>query len=84
MKMRLLDVGFGYSTFINADKVTAIAAPESAPIKRLVSEAKDKGLAVDATYGRKTRSVIIMDSDQIILSPLKPETVVSRASGENT
>ena len=80
--MKLLNIGFG--NMVNASRLTAIVSPESAPIKRLVQEARDKGALIDATYGRKTRAVLIMDSDHVVLSALQPETVAGRMEGDTT
>lgn len=66
---------------VSAGRLIAIVSPESAPIKRMVQEARDRGVLVDATYGRRTRAVLITDSDHIILSALQPETVASRLGG---
>ena len=74
--MQLVNIGFG--NIVSANRIIAIVSPESAPIKRMVQEAKDKGTATDATYGRRTRAVVITDSDHLILSALQPETVASR------
>ena len=74
--MQLVNIGFG--NIVSADRIVAIVSPESAPIKRMVQEAKDNGNAVDATYGRRTRAVLIMDSGHIILSAVQPETVGGR------
>ena len=74
--MQLINIGFG--NIVSANRIIAIISPESAPIKRIVQEAKDKGNAVDATYGRRTRAVIIMDSGHVILSAVQPETVAAR------
>ena len=74
--MQLINIGFG--NIVSANRIIAIISPESAPIKRMVQEAKDKGTAIDATYGRRTRAVVITDSDHLILSALQPETVASR------
>ena len=74
--MQLVNIGFG--NIVTANRIIAIVSPESAPIKRMVQEAKDKGTAIDATYGRRTRAVVITDSDHLILSALQPETVASR------
>ena len=74
--MQLVNIGFG--NIVSANRIIAIVRPESAPIKRMVQEAKDKGTAIDATYGRRTRAVVITDSDHLILSALQPETVASR------
>ena len=78
--MRLINIGFG--NMVNAGKLIAIVSPESAPIKRIVQEARDKGSLIDATYGRRTRAVIIMDSDHVVLSAVQPETVANRLSDE--
>lgn len=74
--MKLLDIGYG--NMVQAEKIMAIVSPDSAPVKRIIQESKDKSMCIDATYGRKTRSVIIMDSDHVVLSALQPETVASR------
>ena len=74
--MQLVNIGFG--NIVSANRIIAIVSPESAPIKRMVQEAKDKGTAIDATYGRRTRAVVITDSDHLILSALQPETEASR------
>ncbi len=74
--MQLINIGFG--NIVSASRIIAIVSPESAPIKRIVQEAKDSGQAVDATYGRRTRAVLIMDSGHIILSAVQPETVAGR------
>lgn len=74
--MQLVNIGFG--NIVSAERIVAIVSPESAPIKRMVQEAKDNKTAVDATYGRRTRAVLIMDSGHIILSAVQPETVGSR------
>ncbi|MFA9378583.1 MAG: DUF370 domain-containing protein [Lachnotalea sp.] len=76
----LINVGFG--NVINTKKIVAIINPEAAPIKRLVQNAKDKGLTVDATQGRRTRSVIITEDDYIILSALQPETIAGRFNND--
>lgn len=78
--MKLINIGFG--NMINAGRLITIVSPESAPIKRIIQEAKDKGLLIDATYGRRTRAVIIMDSDHVILSAVQPETVAGRIGGD--
>lgn len=74
--MKLINIGFG--NIISADRMVAIVSPDSAPIKRMVQEAKDNKTAIDATYGRRTRAVIIMDSGHVVLSAVQPETVASR------
>ena len=74
--MQLINIGFG--NIVSANRIISIVSPESAPIKRLVQEAKDSKMAIDATYGRRTRAFIIMDSGHIILSAVQPETVAGR------
>ena len=76
MSIQLLNIGFG--NMVSANRVMAIISPESAPIKRMVQDARDKGLLIDATYGRKTRAVLVTDSGQIVLSAIQPETVAHR------
>ena len=76
MSIQLLNIGFG--NMVSANRVLAIIIPESALIKRMVQDARDKGLLIDATYGRKTRAVLVMDSGQIVLSAIQPETVAHR------
>lgn len=78
--MRLINIGFG--NMVSASRLIAIVSPESAPIKRMVQEARERGVLVDATYGRRTRAVLIMDSDHVVLSALQPETVAARFAGE--
>lgn len=75
--MKLINIGFG--NMVSSSRVICIVSPESAPIKRIIQEAKDKGTLIDATYGRRTRAVIIMDSDHVVLSAIQPETVAGRA-----
>ena len=74
--MQLINIGFG--NIVSANRIISIVSPESAPIKRLVQEAKDSKMAIDATYGRKTRAVIIMDSGHVVLSAIQPETIAGR------
>ncbi|MFV0353176.1 MAG: extracellular matrix/biofilm regulator RemA [Oscillospiraceae bacterium] len=74
--MRLINIGFG--NMVNASRLVAIVSPDSAPIKRIMQEARDKGMLVDATYGRRTRAVLLTDSDHVILSAVQPETVANR------
>lgn len=76
--MQLINIGFG--NMISASKLVAIVSPESAPIKRVIQDSRDKGTLIDATYGRKTRAVAIMDSGHVILSAVQPETVGSRVN----
>ena len=77
---RLIHVGFGNS--VNTDKMIAIVTPDSAPVKRLVQKARESGTAVDATQGRKTKAVLVMENGQIVLSALLPETIAGRAQVE--
>ncbi|NLJ88117.1 MAG: DUF370 domain-containing protein [Epulopiscium sp.] len=81
MGIKLINIGFG--NIVSANRIISIVSPESAPIKRIIQEARDRGMLIDATYGRRTRAVIIMDSDHIILSAVQPETVANRLSSKN-
>ena len=74
--MKLINIGFG--NMVAANRLVAIVSPESAPIKRIIQDARESGSLIDATYGRRTRAVIITDSDHIILSAVQPETVANR------
>ncbi|MCY1714306.1 DUF370 domain-containing protein [Caproiciproducens galactitolivorans] len=74
--MKLINIGFG--NMVSANRLVAIVSPESAPIKRVIQDAKERGTLIDATYGRRTRAVIITDSDHVILSAVQPETVANR------
>ena len=76
--MQLINIGFG--NIVSSDRIIAIVSPESAPIKRLVQDAKDTGRAIDATCGRRTRAVIVMDSNHVVLSAVQPETVAGRVN----
>ena len=79
--MKLVNIGFG--NLVSADKVVAVVSPESAPIKRMVQEAKERGVLIDATFGRRTKAVLIMDSDNVVLSAaILPETVAGRFNGK--
>ena len=78
--MKLLNIGFG--NMVSPDRLVAIVSPDSAPIKRMIQEGRDRGMLIDATYGRKTRSVVIMDSDHIVLSAIRPDTVAARLNGK--
>lgn len=78
--MKLINIGFG--NMVSANRLVAIVSPESAPIKRIIQDAKERGSLIDATYGRRTRAVIITDSDHVILSAVQPETVANRLSSE--
>ncbi len=74
--MRLINIGFG--NMVAAGRLVAIVSPESAPIKRIIQDAKDRGTLIDATYGRRTRAVLITDSEHVVLSAVQPETVANR------
>lgn len=76
MDIKLVNIGFG--NIVAANRIISIISPESAPIKRIIQEARDKGMLVDATYGRRTRAVVVMDNGHIILSAVQPETVANR------
>lgn len=78
--MKLINIGFG--NMISSDRIVAIVNPESAPIKRMIQESRDSKELIDATYGRRTRAVIITDSHHIILSAIQPETISNRATHE--
>lgn len=80
--MKLINIGFG--NMVSASRLIAIVSPESAPIKRMIQEARDRGVLIDATYGRRTRAVLVMDSDHIVLSAIQAETVASRLGGKET
>ena len=77
--MKLISVG--YANFVNSDRIISLVTPDSAPIRRVIREAQDKRMLIDATCGRKTRTVLVMDSDHVILSAFAAETIASRASG---
>jgi len=79
--MKLINVGFG--NMVSSARLVAVVGPDSAPIKRIIQDVRDRGQLIDATYGRRTRAVIIMDSGHVILSALQPETVAGRISGRN-
>jgi len=80
-RMKLINIGFG--NVVSADKVVVVVSPESAPMKRIREEARQERMLIDATYGRKTRSVIIIDSNHVVLSAVQPETIAQRLeSGE--
>ena len=74
--MKLINIGFG--SLISADRLVAVVSPDSAPVKRLIQESRERGMLIDATYGRRTRAVLVMDSDHIVLSAIQPETVAGR------
>ncbi len=78
--MKLINVGFG--NVVSTDRIVAVIRPESAPVRRMIQEARDRSMLIDATYGRKTRAVIITDSDHVILSAIQPETISHRIEGK--
>jgi len=80
LDIKLVNIGFG--NIVAANRIIAIVSPESAPIKRIIQDARDRGMLIDATYGRRTRAVVMTDSDHIILSAVQPETVAHRLSGK--
>lgn len=77
LALKLINIGFG--NLVSSDKIIAVVSPDSAPIKRMVQDAKEQGMLIDATYGRKTRSVIISESEHIILSAINPESIGNRS-----
>lgn len=81
MAVRLVNVGFG--NMVAANRVIAIVSPESAPIKRIIQDARDRGLLIDATYGRRTRAVLLTDSSHVVLSAVQPETVAHRVGASD-
>ena len=74
--MKLINIGFG--NMVSAARLLAVVSPESAPIKRIIQEARERSMLIDATYGRRTRAVMIMDTDHVILSAIAPETIYAR------
>lgn len=74
--MKLINIGFG--NMVSANRLVAIVSPDSAPIKRIIQDARERGSLIDATYGRRTRAVLITDSEHVVLSALQPETVANR------
>ena len=78
--MKLINIGFGST--VAAERLLAVLSPESAPIKRVMQEARERGMLIDASYGRKTKSVLVMDTDHVILSAVLPETIAGRAVDE--
>ena len=79
--MKLINIGFG--SLVSAGRVLAVVAPDSAPIKRVIQEARDRGMLIDASYGRKTKAVLLMDTDHVILSALTPEQLFARWQDKN-
>lgn len=82
MNIKLINIGFG--NIVSANRIITIVSPESAPIKRIISEGRDRGMLVDATYGRRTRAVIITDSGHVVLSAVQPETVKHRLQSKES
>jgi len=80
--MKLINIGFG--SMVSAGRMLAVVAPDSAPIKRLIQEARERGMLIDASYGHKTRAVILMDTDHVILSALTPEVLEQRWKDKQT
>jgi regulator of extracellular matrix RemA (YlzA/DUF370 family) len=80
--MKFINIGFG--NIVSASRLIAIVSPESAPIKRIIQEARERGMLIDATYGRRTRAVIVTDSDHIVLSAVQPETVAHRLEAKGS
>ncbi len=78
--MQLIPIGYGNA--VSAERLVAVVSPESAPIKRIIQDARDRGMLIDATYGRKTKSVIIMDSDHVVLSAVMPASIAGRAADD--
>ena len=78
--MQLVNIGYG--NMISAERIVAIVSPDAAPVKRLVQNSRDKGMLIDASCGRKTKAVLIMDSDHVVLSAVQPETVAHRVSDD--
>ena len=78
---KLIHIGFG--NIVNAGKIIAVVSPDSAPVKRLVQKAKEEGTAIDATQGRKTKAVLVMENSQLVLSALLPETIAQRPQAES-
>lgn len=78
--MKLINIGFG--NMVSASRLVAIVSPESAPIRRIITKAKESNMLIDATYGRRSRAVLITDSEHVILSPVQPETIANRISSE--
>ena len=77
--LQLVNIGFG--SLVSAGRLVAVVSPESAPIKRMTQEARERGILIDATYGRKTKAVLIMDNDHLVLSALSPEVIAGRVEG---
>ena len=80
MSIQFINIGFG--NIVSASRVLTIISPDSAPVKRIVQEARERGCLIDATYGRRTRSVLVMDSGHVVLSAIQPETIARRADAD--
>ena len=80
--MKLINIGFG--NMVSAERLLAVVSPDSAPIKRIVQEAKERGMLIDASYGRATKTVILMDTDHVILSAIDPEAISARLTQKET
>ena len=78
--MRLVNIGYG--NMAAAERIVAVVSPEAAPIRRMIQDARDRGHVIDATCGHKTKAVLMMDSDHLVLSPLMPETIAARIEGK--
>ncbi len=78
--MKLINIGFG--NLVSAQRLLSVISPDSAPVKRLVQEARDRGMLIDASFGRKTKAVLVMDTDHVILSALEPKTIANRFQNE--
>ena len=79
--MQFINIGFG--NLVSADRVIAVVAPESAPVKRIVQEARERQMVIDGTYGRRTRAVLVMDSDHVVLSAISPDAIAGRADSRD-
>ncbi|MBP1545493.1 MAG: DUF370 domain-containing protein [Oscillospiraceae bacterium] len=79
--MQLIPIGYGNA--VSAERLVAVVSPESAPIKRIIQDARDRGMLIDATYGRKTKSVLVMDSDHVVLSAVLPSSIAGRAADDD-
>lgn len=79
--MQLIPIGYG--NVVSAERLVAVVSPESAPVKRIIQDARDRGMLIDATYGRKTKSVLIMDSDHVVLSAVLPSSLAGRAADDD-
>ncbi|HHU82221.1 MAG TPA: DUF370 domain-containing protein [Firmicutes bacterium] len=82
MEIKLINIGFG--NIVAANRIVAIVSPDSAPIKRIILESREKGMLIDATYGRRTRAVVIVDSGHVVLSAVQPETVAHRLAAKES